>query len=91
MEKSERDGRERIRTFLLEFVRRMRQGDLLTESDLRELASRTRYAGLFFQNNPRIVEFVAKVKTCGHCYQAHEPGLYDPNALFREGREVFGA
>jgi hypothetical protein len=91
MEKSEREMREKMRMFLLEFVRRMRQGELLTERDLRELASRTRYAGLFFKNNPKIVEFVAKVKTCGHCYQAHEPGLYDPHALWREGGEVFGS
>jgi hypothetical protein len=91
MEKSERDLRDRMRTFLLEFVRRMRQGDQLTTSDLRELASQTRYAGLFFKNNPKIVEFVAKVKTCGICYQAHEPGIYDPNTLWREGGEVFGS
>ena len=91
MEQSERDLRERMRTFLLDFVRRMRQGDPLTASDLRELASQTRYAGLFFKNNPSMAEFVAKVKTCGECYCAHEPGLYDPNLLFREGAEVFGS
>jgi hypothetical protein len=91
MEKSERDLRERIRTFLLDFVDRMRQGDPLTTSDLRELASQTRYTGLLFQNSPSIAEFVAKVKTCGDRYHAHEPGIYDLHALFREGREVFGS
>jgi hypothetical protein len=91
MEKSERDMRDRMRTFLLDFVRRMRQRDQLTASDLRELASQTRYAGVFFKNNPRMAEFVAKVKTCGERYYAHEPGMYDLNTLFREGGEVFGS